>query len=443
MSMIYRAILVAALTAVALSQEHSFTVGDTRITALSETLIRIEPKGPNGFEDGNTFVAVARSSFAGVKLSKLNSSASGTWLATTDLHIFVPDSTGTQLACGVNISGNIDAQSPIRSQSYPNGTKSNTAAKCCSLCVGAADCLSWVFNPDGGKATADCWPLKSNSGTNTHPKTKQTRVFGQLRGYSGAIVARASDGVTLYSDMTSSPSNLLHWPSPLEQNVYALVDSPRFTVPEWGPTPIPPNATVDPALKPTNGYDFRNNVAGDIYVFVLGSDKASKFDLASWYDSRAEFLQLTGPTPLLPDWAYGSWYTWYIPYTEEEAKEDAGNWTAGKYPLDVWALDMEWRDHTYNDSKHLPPSESCRSQTHASPLCQDHYYNAPNTTLFPGLGGANSSTAEWFDWLHAQGLKTYFNDHPFPLAMQATPEEVQFRFDGLSTWIKRGLDYWW
>jgi hypothetical protein len=239
------------------------------------------------------------------------------------------------------------------------------------------------------------------------------------------------------------PSNLLHWPSPLEQKAYALVDSPRFTVPEWGPTPIPPNATVDPALRPTNGYDFRNNASGDTYIFILGSDKATKFDLESWYSSRAEFLQMTGPTPLLPDWAYGTWYTWYIAYTEEEAKEDAGNWTAGKYPLDVWALDMEWRNHTYNDSKRRPPSESCRSQTDSSPLCQDHFYNAPNTTLFPGLGGPNSSSAEWFDWLHKQGLKTYFNDHPFPVAEQATPEEVQFRFDGLSSWIKRGLDYWW
>jgi hypothetical protein len=188
--------------------------------------------------------------------------------------------------------------------------------------------------------------------------------------------------------------------------------------------------------------DFRNDSsgAGDMYIFILGSDQATKFDLESWYQSRAEFLQLTGPTPLLPDWAYGTWYTWYIQYTEEEAKWDAGNWTAGRYPLDVWALDMEWRNHTYNQSKNQP--FGCRTQTNDSPLCADHFYNAPNTTLFSGLGGGNSTAAEWFDWLHGQGLKTYFNDHPFPTAEQATPEEVQFRFDGLSTWIKRGLDYW-
>ena len=69
--------------------------------------------------------------------------------------------------------------------------------------------------------------------------------------------------------------------------------------------------------------------------------------------------------------------------------------------------------------------------------------NHQNTTLFPGLAGANDTEAEWFSWLHKQGLKTYFNDHPFPQDKQATVDEVQFRYDGLSSWMKKGLDYWW
>jgi alpha-glucosidase (family GH31 glycosyl hydrolase) len=42
---------------------------------------------------------------------------------------------------------------------------------------------------------------------------------------------------------------------------------------------------------------------------------------------------------------------------------------------------------------------------------------------------------------------TYFNDHPFPAnngsAFQTTPDEVSFRWEGLASWMERGLTYWW
>jgi len=50
---------------------------------------------------------------------------------------------------------------------------------------------------------------------------------------------------------------------------------------------------------------------------------------------------------------------------------------------------------------------------------------------------------EWFSFLHANGLKTYFNDHPFPVDMQTSQKEIAFRYGGLSEWMERGLDYWW
>jgi hypothetical protein len=68
-----RAVLLTALAATSFAQEHPFTAGNTRVTALSETLLRIEPKGPRGPEDGGTFVAAARPSFTGVPVFKLNS----------------------------------------------------------------------------------------------------------------------------------------------------------------------------------------------------------------------------------------------------------------------------------------------------------------------------------------------------------------------------------
>ena len=53
------------------------------------------------------------------------------------------------------------------------------------------------------------------------------------------------------------------------------------------------------------------------------------------------------------------------------------------------------------------------------------------------------SQNEWFEFLKSKKLRTYFNDHPFPVANQTTPKEVAFRYKGLSEWIGRGLSYWW
>jgi hypothetical protein len=42
---------------------------------------------------------------------------------------------------------------------------------------------------------------------------------------------------------------------------------------------------------------------------------------------------------------------------------------------------------------------------------EDHLYDKPNTDLFPDFADPGTG---WFDWLKGKGLRTYFNDHPFP-----------------------------
>ena len=43
-----------------LRPEAEVTVGAVRVQALSDTLLRIEPRGPMGFEDNTTFMVVSR-----------------------------------------------------------------------------------------------------------------------------------------------------------------------------------------------------------------------------------------------------------------------------------------------------------------------------------------------------------------------------------------------
>ena len=65
--------------------------GNVRVSALSPTLLRIEPKGPKGFEDKPTFNIVSRTiEKTPPVLKKLNESAEGTWLSTPFYSVFVP-----------------------------------------------------------------------------------------------------------------------------------------------------------------------------------------------------------------------------------------------------------------------------------------------------------------------------------------------------------------
>jgi hypothetical protein len=330
-------------------------VGDVRVSALSPTLVRVEAKGPKGYEDRSTMNVVGRGDFEGLSIRTLNTSDVGTWLATSAYHVFVPAAASPPPPSEVCADAQPHTDSlpgMRRSPTYPNGTHVASSAQCCTLCTADAKCEAWVAATPKPAADANadapnsvnCWPLSQSSGPTATPKPGRT--YGRVRGFpsglnKGVIVSTSAGRVVYSGANTGSAStvaaNLLHWPSPLESTAYAFNDYPRFTVPEWGPTPIPSGSNVPAHLVATNGYDFTNDADGDSYIFLLGDD------LASWWAARADFLRLTGPTPLLPDFAYGIWYTWYVVYTEQRAKDEIGNWTAAKFPLDVWGLGMRIR----------------------------------------------------------------------------------------------------
>ena len=60
-----------------------------------------------------------------------------------------------------------------RSASYPSGTTASSAADCCNKCLGASDCIAWVYEDDG---SGNCWPLAGWFGNTP----SSTRVFGQV-----------------------------------------------------------------------------------------------------------------------------------------------------------------------------------------------------------------------------------------------------------------------
>jgi alpha-glucosidase (family GH31 glycosyl hydrolase) len=161
-------------------------------------------------------------------------------------------------------------------------------------------------------------------------------------------------------------------------------------------------------------------VDGDTYVFLLGGD------LDAFAAARKDFLALTGPVPELPDFAFGTWFTFWHAYSEDEAKADIQRWETLQLPLDVWGLDINWRGVNCDGPGCTGPSDT--------PYQCD--YNHPDTSKFPDFDG-------WFAWLSEHKLRTYHNDHPCAQGPQAGAEETSYRYAGLSKWLGKGMTFWW
>ncbi len=188
-------------------------------------------------------------------------------------------------------------------------------------------------------------------------------------------------------------------PSPSKlPDVWVLADAPRIVPPAWGA--LPPQEDRQDAHS---GWDL-SNPAPDLYVF---------FPRASGYEAfRSAFLRLTGPVPMLPLYAFGLWYSRYYPYSEASALCTMDRFRAAGIPLDVFVVDTDWR------------------------VGASHGYGI-NTDLFPDM-------RRFFERSHAKNVRVMLNDHPEPVGPHAlSPEELEYRREGLESLLDLGADVWW
>lgn len=277
--------------------------GSVRVQVLSPTLVRIEEKGPKGFEDRQTFTVVDRP-------SNLQTHEAGD-ISLGDYTLVVP------------------------------------------------------------------------------PNAKATDV---------AIRDKAGNEVYRY-DGKRTPHTYL--PGPGEKfSKYVVADNPRIVPPAWGASVAPKNNSQ---FKESSGWDLSND-APDLYVFLNGE--------GGYKTLRAEFLKLTGHTPMLPLKAFGLWDSRYYVYTEKSALDVIDEYRKRGFPLDMFVVDTDWR---VNGS---------------------HGYHIEEKD-FPDMG-------RFLAEAHARHVGVMYNDHPEPVAPTATaPEELEFRYEGLSSLLKLGADSWW
>ncbi len=71
----------------------------------------------------------------------------------------------------------------------------------------------------------------------------------------------------------------------------------------------------------------------DVYVFTHGHDHPA---------ALADLAALTGPTPLVPRWALGNWWSRYHRYTAETYLALMDRFAAERLPFSVAVIDMDW-----------------------------------------------------------------------------------------------------
>jgi len=214
---------------------------------------------------------------------------------------------------------------------------------------------------------------------------------------TGAYVTSPS-GQVLYQ-FNGTLNNSVWLPGPSDNpTVLSFADTPRLIPPPGGVVPAPAGSP----LIATSGWD-TNNDAPDIYVFVPNG---------SYSQMRSDFLKLTGPTEMVPLYAFGLFDSRYYSYSEATALQEIADNRSRQIPQDVMVIDTGWRQGASTGYQ-------------------------PNTSLFPNL-------PRFYSEAHTNNVRVMFNDHPEPIASTALdPAEVTYRYTNLTQLLGEGLDVWW
>lgn len=133
--------------------------------------MRIEPEGPQGFEDRTTFMVVNRN-FTGIPMTQSGNDTHA--IFTTAYYTVVvtqpaspPPSPIPPSMCTALSNTDVDSGDRIPTcQNMANPCLSGvTQNECCGNCTVGNECTAWIYSPSG----QNCWLMADVSGT--HPAT--------------------------------------------------------------------------------------------------------------------------------------------------------------------------------------------------------------------------------------------------------------------------------
>ena len=189
-------------------------------------------------------------------------------------------------------------------------------------------------------------------------------------------------------------------------------------------------------FEPDGWVSPRDGSRTDLYLFGYGHD---------YLEALRAFHALSGPTPVLPRWALGNWWSRYHRYTADGYRELMTRFAREGIPFSVSVLDMDW--HVTDVDPRLGSGWTGYTW---------------NRDLFP-------DPAALLDWLHRHGLRVTLNVHPAdgvrphedayeamcdalgrvpdgdPIAFDVTDRAfLEAYFDVLHRGLEAdGVDFWW
>ncbi len=119
----------------------------------------------------------------------------------------------------------------------------------------------------------------------------------------------------------------------------------------------------------------------DIYFFGYGHEYTAAIQ---------DYYRLTGPTPMMPKYVFGNWWSRYFDYTEDSYNKLMDDFKAHDIPLSVAVVDMDW--HTTDDD--------------------GRDYNKDGWTGYSWNKGFFPDYKRFLKGLHKRGLATSLNLHP-------------------------------
>jgi alpha-glucosidase (family GH31 glycosyl hydrolase) len=137
----------------------------------------------------------------------------------------------------------------------------------------------------------------------------------------------------------------------------------------------------------------------DLYFFGYGHD---------YKQGLGDYIKVAGRIPLPPRFAFGTWWSRYWAYSDQEFKELVRGFRDHEIPLDVLVIDMDW--HITFDPRWWKGKDDQSGHR----LGWTGY--TWNKDLFP-------DPEAFLKWVHEQGLKTAVNLHP---ASGVQPHEAAY-----------------
>lgn len=132
-------------------------------------------------------------------------------------------------------------------------------------------------------------------------------------------------------------------------------------------------------LESTDTFVARETPVVDGYLFCYGRD---------YQTTLSDFYKLSGPTPMLPRYALGNWWSRFYPYTQTSYVALMQRFDYNKIPINVSVIDMDW--HQFNIPKKYGSGWTGYSW---------------NKELFP-------NHQKMLTWLHKDAKKVTLNVHP-------------------------------